>query len=314
MIYRVTATFDSTLGVAQWSFYSIDPITNQQSTNALSGFLPPDLNSPKGQGYVSFTVNPAATIQNGDAICNKASIIFSPNPPITTACWNNTFDLISPVSKVNSLPPETNKDTFEVSWNGTDNLCGIKSYTIYVSINDSAFVPWMADTNGLNAFYVGTVGKKYSFYSIATDNAGNMELPKVVRDASTIIISNNSLPVTLLNFQSKCFSNRVLLTWQIASEINSSFFEIQKSNDNISWESIGALKAAGSSSILLNYQFIDEQNDGISFYRLRQVDKDGKSAFSQIIKNSCISAQNSLQVYPIPAKNQLMFKYKAVKM
>ncbi len=126
---------------------------------------------------VSFTVNPASTIKNGDEICNEATIYFDNNAPITTTCWNNVFDLIKPVSKVNSLPVKESKDTFAVSWNGSDNLSGVRDYEIFVSINDSAFIPWL-DTASTRAFYAGVYGNKYSFYSIATDNAEVLNLLK----------------------------------------------------------------------------------------------------------------------------------------
>ena len=186
---RVTATFDSIAGIVQWNFYSIDPLTNQQTSNALAGFLPPDVNSPEGDGYVSFTINPAAGIKNGDKICNKATIYFDTNSPIPTDCWVNVFDLVKPVSKMMPLPARESKDTFAVSWSGTDNLSGIGSYAIFVSINDSAFVPWIRYTDSTSALYPGSYHNKYAFYSIATDNAGNVESPKTLSEAITTVDS-----------------------------------------------------------------------------------------------------------------------------
>ena len=183
---RVTATFDSTTGIVKWAFFTIDPVTNQQTTDALAGFLPPDVTFPQGDGFVSFTVNPAAGTQNGDRICNTATIIFDANPPITTACWVNVFDLVKPTSQVLPLPAKEAKDTFAVNWSGSDNLSGVARYDIYVSVNDSTFVPWLS-TTATSAFYPGSNGNKYAFYSIAIDNAGNVESPKTTAESTTTV-------------------------------------------------------------------------------------------------------------------------------
>lgn len=188
---RVTATFDSTTGIAKWNFFSIDPVTNQQTTNALVGFLPPDANAPQGDGYVAYTVNPAPGTKNGDRICNKASIVFDTNPAIATNCWTNVFDTIKPTSKIFALPAKETTDTFAVSWSGADNLSGIATYDIYVSVNDSAFSPWLS-TASTTAQYPGSNHKKYAFYSIATDNAGNIESLKTAAEATTTVDSSTT--------------------------------------------------------------------------------------------------------------------------
>lgn len=183
---RVTATFDTITGVAQWKFLTIDPLTNQATNNALAGFLPPDIVSPQGQGYVSYIIRPNKNLVTNDIICNNATIVFDNNPAITTNCWQNIFDLVPPTSKVDSLPAITFQQNFKVNWSGHDNLSGIRNYKIYVSINDSAFVPWLASTDSTSGFYPGSYSNKYAFYSIATDNAGNTEPPKNIAEAITL--------------------------------------------------------------------------------------------------------------------------------
>jgi hypothetical protein len=72
-----------------------------------------------------------------------------------------------------------------VSWSGTDADSGINSYTIYVSDNGSAFTPWETATTDTSDTYTGTAGHTYGFYSIATDNAGNVEAAKSTAEATT---------------------------------------------------------------------------------------------------------------------------------
>ena len=187
---RVTATFDTTTGVAQWKFLSIDPVTNQATTNALAGFLPPDVNSPEGQGYVSFTVRENSDLQTGDSIHNKATIVFDYNPPITTNSWKNVFDFVSPVSKVRSLPQKEADSVFTVQWSGSDNLSGVQGYDVYYAVNDGAFQVWKSDTLATQALFAGQPDSTYRFYTIARDNAGNVEAVKTGAEATTTVAGN----------------------------------------------------------------------------------------------------------------------------
>ncbi|MCP4123353.1 MAG: T9SS type A sorting domain-containing protein [Bacteroidetes bacterium] len=67
-----------------------------------------------------------------------------------------------------------------------------------------------------------------------------------------------------------------VLEWQTASEINSDYFEIQRSADVLYWQTIGEVKGAGWSADVINYSWTDENPlNGQSYYRLMQVDQDG---------------------------------------
>ena len=73
-----------------WRFTSIDPATGEIPEDPLDGFLPPNRNGVEGQGYVYFTVEPKSSLQVGDVIANKATIVFDANAPIDTPTWTNT--------------------------------------------------------------------------------------------------------------------------------------------------------------------------------------------------------------------------------
>jgi hypothetical protein len=75
--------------------------------------------------------------------------------------------------------------SFNVSWSGTDVGSGISTYTIYVSDNGGAFTAWQMSTFATSASFTGQLGHTYGFYSIATDNVGNVEAPKTAAEAST---------------------------------------------------------------------------------------------------------------------------------
>ena len=102
------------------------------------------------------------------------------------------------------------------------------------------------------------------------------------------------LPVELINFQAKTVENTVLLTWQTASETNASHFDIERSNDGISFQKIGETKAQGKAA---NYQFTDDTPLSMSYYRLKGIDFDEKSTISKVVSIST-KGNNKLKVYP----------------
>ena len=90
------------------------------------------------------------------------------------------------------------------------------------------------------------------------------------------------LPVTLIYFTAeKLNAASSILKWQTSQEANSNYFEVQRSNDAISFLPIGKVAAAGNSVIAINYNFTDlKPLGGVNYYRLKQVDKDGKSTYT----------------------------------
>lgn len=87
------------------------------------------------------------------------------------------------------------------------------------------------------------------------------------------------VPVELMNFTLECSSEKPLLTWYTASESNSNYFTIERSDDGLNYESIGVVAASGNSNNTVMYQFLDERPLGANaFYRLKQTDIDGSTS------------------------------------
>jgi hypothetical protein len=185
----VTANFDQQTGKLTWTFTSIDPKTmDQPKGNLLEGFLPPDKTAPQGQGWVSYFVQPKATDPTGTVIQAQASVVFDSNAPIDTQQFVNTIDAGAPTSSVAPLPADS-LPTFTVSWSGSDDPggSGVQSYDVYVSDNGGPFTLWQNATTVTSAEYDGVVGHTYAFYSVATDNVGNVESTSDVAQASTVV-------------------------------------------------------------------------------------------------------------------------------
>jgi Secretion system C-terminal sorting domain len=112
------------------------------------------------------------------------------------------------------------------------------------------------------------------------------------------------LPVELLSFKAvnKGVSN--LLTWETASEITNAGFEVQRRGEQGEWAVLGFVKGNGAPSV---YNFTDNNPLSISYYRLRQVDHDGKSELSNIVSVTKERKLN-VQIYPNPTAGRVSIK------
>lgn len=99
------------------------------------------------------------------------------------------------------------------------------------------------------------------------------------------------LPVELLDFSATCSPGKTKLNWSTATEHNTSYFEILKSDDAVNFNSIGKVTAKGNSEMTQHYSFEEEgfRNGSIAYYRLRMVDLDNTSKNSKTIAvdNTC---------------------------
>lgn len=115
---------------------------------------------------------------------------------------------------------------------------------------------------------------------------------------------NNPLPIELNYFSGVCNNELITLSWQTASEFNSSHFDIEKSTDGENWNKIGTVSASGYSTQEINYAYIDsEKSNGDNYYRLNQVDLDGKNEIYGPITVSC-EQNDKITTYPNPSKGE----------
>jgi len=171
----LTVDANPNTGLITWTFTDID--------------LPPNVNPPEGEGYVTYTVKPNQNLPEGTEIRNDASIVFDFNPPIETNEVLNTIDSEAPISSVTELDEMYSDPSFMLDWSGDDSGgSGVRDYSVFVREDDGLFVPWMEHTTETSGMYIGDWGNKYSIYSISRDRIGNIEKNPSEPDTTTMIL------------------------------------------------------------------------------------------------------------------------------
>lgn len=121
------------------------------------------------------------------------------------------------------------------------------------------------------------------------------------------------LPVELVSFTGRLEGNYTILNWETASEFNNDLFEIERSVDVNDFEKIGTIKGHGNSNIPLAYQFTDQlTTSGTYYYRLKQIDFDGTTSYSNIIA-VYFEFDVQMMVYPNPAQDWIIIQAKNAK-
>ncbi|MFA6232928.1 MAG: T9SS type A sorting domain-containing protein [Bacteroidota bacterium] len=96
------------------------------------------------------------------------------------------------------------------------------------------------------------------------------------------------MPVELTSFSARYIDRSVQLNWNTATELNNFGFAIERSQDSENWEEVGFVPGYGTSSSPKSYAHIDYLNDELAYapqlaYRLRQMDRDGTTDYSNIV-------------------------------
>jgi len=125
--------------------------------------------------------------------------------------------------------------------------------------------------------------------------------------------SCSALPIKLLDFTAVLINNEsVKLDWQTVSEINNDYFTIEKSKNGYEFEELIKIDGAGKSSTLLRYSTFD--NDpyfGVSYYRLKQTDFDGKFEYFDV-RSITNTTENNMKIFPNPTTKEITITGKEI--
>ena len=189
LLVDIKAGIDPVMRVASWDLRARDPTTGGLPADPFIGFLPPNDETGRGQGWAEYTIKPRAEVPTGTIIRNRATIVFDFNEPIDTNEVFNTIDADAPISAIDPLPSETSCPDIELSWSGADppDGSGLGTFTVYVSKDGGTFVPVIQNTPDTLGTYTAEPGHAYAFYTRARDNAGNIEEVPAKPDAVIVV-------------------------------------------------------------------------------------------------------------------------------
>lgn len=145
-----------------------------------------------------------------------------------------------------------------------------------------------------------------------SQSQGSLESTSLISFSENIFVLGsgdvaNPLPVELVSFTAEAKNGIVQLDWVTASEKDNDFFEIERSFDGESFETIGVVEGNGTVQYEIAYDFIDMYPlNGKSFYRLKQHDYDGNFEYSPIVSIN-IDVASNLRLFPNPTTDQAIY-------
>jgi uncharacterized delta-60 repeat protein len=236
---------------------------------------------------------PNGTLDNSFGTGGKVS-----TPMISAAIGNHLF-----------VQPDGRIILTGLTFNSTEDFA-IVSYNSNGSLN-TAF-----GNNGVVT--TDFLGYKDESFCSALQADGKIVLAGYAKDAgkSNIALSrymNGPLPLTLLSFTAFKENKTNHIKWQTAQEQKTQSFVVERATGQTGFTVLGTLNAAGNSTSVNNYSFIDAAPlTATNFYRLKMVDKDGKFTYSAI---RTVNNNSSLYVslYPNPAKEKLNLQVESDK-
>ncbi len=148
-------------------------------------------------------------------------------------------------------------------------------------------------------------------YIICFSNYSSVQTAVPLEFGGTAIVSCTPLPVEMVQFAGERIYRNVSLEWITATETNNDYFEVERSLDGISFESIGSVDGLGTSIVSTTYEFLDVNPtmNKVNYYRLRQVDFDGSPAYSPVLAVNMNSFE-SINVYPNPTNSLVVIESK----
>jgi hypothetical protein len=207
---------------------------------------------------------------------------------------------------INSIQafPVTNWHHLVVSFNSSNvmtlyfdgNVVSTSSTTNYANVaNFKTYFGARPNTQGISTTTF--------FHNGKLDDIGIWNRALTQQEITNLYNGVYNLPVELTQFSATCSENATNINWQTATEHNSAYFEVLKSRDGENWNSLATVDAAGNSFEAINYSINDNTDATTVYYKLNQVDKDGKSQVYGPISANC-NENTSLFISPNPTNGE----------
>lgn len=252
----------------------------------------------------------------GDSLRSHSGKTYYYFNPVSSAALSNSILY----TQCLALPNSPGANYFCTFWMSHDssraNSSGFGSDSLYITVSADKGATWtrLAGFDRIRAgFSVPAYAKDSVDLSayvgqtihLGLEGVGNYGNVFGIDDIT--INANFPLPVSLTAFSGTREGSKNILNWNTASEVNSKGFELQRSVNGKDFSAITFVDSKSSNGSGASYSYIDEKPfAGNNYYRLRQLDKDGKSTLSNVVvlKSAQIKAEIS-RVFPNPVQDKL---------
>jgi hypothetical protein len=181
-----------------------------------------------------------------------------------------------------------------MSWNSTSM---IRTPLAVSATNSSSTNPWQVKVQP-----TVTRSSFGSDFAVMGSFTGNLGAGFTIGDPAAV------LPLRWVSFTGKIDKElNAALLWTTANEVNTSYFDIEESGDGFEFRKVGTVKSQGAGNN--NYRFVHiKPATGNHYYRIKQVDTDGRFTYSTIIL-LYIDNKYDIVAYPVPATDKLTIKF-----
>lgn len=161
---------------------------------------------------------------------------------------------------------------------------------------------WSSETSAADNNWQGISFANNLFIAVSNTGTGN----RIMTSDGMV-----TLPVTGLTFSGRSEGKMIYLNWSTTSEINSHYFELERNSDGKSFKTIGKVEAAGNSYSTRNYSYVDmNAPSGLSLYRIKQTDENGKFSYSRILPIH-VNLASIAKLSPNPAYDEITLQLPA---
>ncbi|HEY8893283.1 MAG TPA: T9SS type A sorting domain-containing protein [Niastella sp.] len=189
-----------------------------------------------------------------------------------------------------------------------------QAITIELVAASGALIPEFGSTNDFEVNVNPASGSASFYYDCAGPGVHHIVAKRLAANGTiedcqvTRIIPGAAMPVKLTSFIGRLETETSAdLTWTSAVEFDSYQYQVERSADGKNYVKVGTINAAGASNEIIKYQFKDVlPGSGAYYYRLKQVDIDGKFEYSKSVYiNSKKGSGIVTSVFPNPFKNEI---------
>jgi len=251
------------------------------------------LQGPGTNQYLTVAFNSGAPQNSGDDLYNGLPLQ-TPDGQWVQNCSNEGYWEINPTN--DDYGTSINGKNYNVSLR-MNNLTGVVDYSkVRIIKSAGSSTPSLHHSEWSGLTHISTTGSNSDFTTIAGPSTGFSFFGGGGGDGG-------QLPVELVSFNGGCNDGVVDVTWQTASEYNSSHYDVEHSRDGVTWDVVHTQSAAGNSTELLEYSYTDAHAiSGDNYYRLTQVDIDGTEKTYDVINASCTETTSGyFSVFPNPS-------------